>query len=95
LNVDMEEKQLVDRAINYLRSRGTSFPEESVAYRGIMKDVEMLDGSRRDMQMIGFLSYFDKASEMGRLCYILANTQTGALEFLFTPHTMEQIYEDL
>lgn len=56
--------------------------------------MEMLDGSKRDMHVIGYLSYFEQNSDQGRLCYVYANTGTGALEFLITPHTLEEIDVD-
>ena len=87
----MREKKLVEKAIKYLQRNGSNFNENSIAYRGIMKDVELPDGTKKDMHVIGYQVWF---GEEAKLCYINADARTDLLELHIMPHYFEEIVDE-
>jgi hypothetical protein len=89
----MRKEKLIEKAIKYLKRRGSNFVENSISYIGIRQNEELPDGSKKDMHVIRFLSLFDD-DQPGRLCYLFADAKTEKLEYLLTPHFFEAIIDE-
>lgn len=87
----MREKKLVEKAIKFLQSKGVKPGEGTIAYRGIMKDVELPDGTIKDMHVIRYIVWIETEA---KLCYINADAQTDLLEFHITPHYYEEVEDN-
>lgn len=85
-------KNLEEKVINYIKKRELNMIQDSLNYRGIRENFELIDGTIKRVHSYSFLVSAGEEFE-DRIFYIFADTDTNRLELLLTPHFGERIIE--
>ncbi len=88
------EKRLEKKVRDYLIKGGNNFIDNSIFYSHFKKDAKRSrNGTAKPMHIVSFEVLIYSDSKETQICSIWIDAATERLEFLLTPHILEDINE--
>ncbi len=85
-------KELEEKVRAYVTRRGYKPQNDKIVYCGIRHELELPDGTKKDLHQFSFLISAGEGYEI-RPWYIFADESTKRIVMLLTPHFFEMIEE--